>query len=194
MFKFFSRKLFEGFSIGVLLLEFVSIIIAIFLGNIASNWHYQSQQNREAQQALSQICEELSQNYENLLYYRNYYVRMLTIMDSLETIGQPDSLLTSKEFKNINPPWVRTFAFDMAKGSSKLANIEHEKAALIDLQYIHLRGIENTTTQMQSQLLNGDSIDLKSWRTAFNFYRQSTNLFYRDYELLENAQVCGTQN
>ena len=86
MFRNLARKIFGGFSVRILLLEFFSIAIAIFLGNLATDWNQKRIKRIEAREALKLMCEELDQNYQDLLPYKKYYHRMLFLLDSLEAI------------------------------------------------------------------------------------------------------------
>lgn len=190
MFRNLSRKLFGGFSFKVLFFEFVIIVMAIFLGNLAADWSEHKNKKREAQESLELMCEELAQNYHNLKYYQQYYHRMIFLMDSLEAVGQFETLFDLPEFKSINPPLIYTFAYEMAKSSSKLANIDHQKAMTIYRAYTALQGLSETIEQSQFRLLSGEIETAQNWRMTFNFYREPIELFYRNYPLLQKRGVC----
>ena len=190
MFRKLTRRLFGEFSLGILVVEFISIIIAIFLGNLATDWNQNRAQKREAREARISMCEELDQNYRNLKPYQVYYHRMLFLLDSLEAIDRFEALFEMEEFHNINPPLTFTFAYDMAKGTGKLANIDHRQAITFYTVYAHLQGLKETIELTQSQLFSGGIEEAHQWRTTFNFYRESVDLFFRDYPLLQQAAVC----
>lgn len=184
------RKLFSEFSFGMLFLEFISIILAIFLGYLATNWNENRIEKKEAREALALMCDELTQNYNNLQYYQSYYHRMLFLVDSLDAIGQFDTLFEMEEYHSINPPIVYTFAYEMAKTSSKLANINHEKAITIFMNYESLMGLQRSIEQAQSRILANQLEDVRDWKLVLNFLREPIDLFFRDYPLLHEKEVC----
>jgi len=194
MFRNLRRKLFGNFSIGVLFVEFISIVIAIFLGNMASNWNNNRIQAKEAEEALQQMCVELAQNHSNLRYYYNYYSRMLTLMDSLAAIDQIDKLTTMKEYQSLNPPIIYTFAYEMAKSSNKLADIKHEKAIYLFHTYSALEGLKETNTNSTALLLNNQIETAIDWSTSFNIYKEYLEYFYKKYEQLEEKEICSSNN
>lgn len=190
MFRNFIQKLFKEFSVSILLVEFFLIVVAIFFGNLATDWNAERVKQAETAEALQLMCDELQQNYHNLLPYREYYQRSLYLLDSLDSIGEFEQLFEHREFQGINPPIVYTFAYEMAKNSSKLANIEHEKAKVVFRNYLHLEELLRTIEQTQQQLLVSDIEGPDNWNMVLNFYRESIELFYRSYAQLQKGGIC----
>ena len=186
----FTKKLFSEFSLGIFFLEFISIILAIFLGYLATNWNENRIEEKEAREALELMCDELTQNYNTLQDYQKYYHRMLFLVDSLDALGQFDTLFKMEEYHSINPPFVYTFAYKVAESSGKLGNIDHKKATLIYRNYLSLRGLEESIEMVQVQLLTGKLEGVDDWRMAFNFFREPIDLFFRDFPLLQQEGIC----
>ncbi len=157
---------------------------------MATDWNAQRIKEDETAEALQLMCDELRQNYHNLQPYQEYYQRALYLLDSLEAIGEFEQLFEHREFQGINPPIVYTFAYEMAKNSSKLANIEHEKAKVVFRNYLHLEELLRTIEQTQQQLLVSDIEGPDSWNMVLNFYRESIELFYRSYAQLQKDDIC----
>lgn len=122
-------------------MEFVSILLAIYLGNLASDWSKESSERDAASKSLNLICKELNKNHEELQYYRKYYNRMLFLLDSVESIGEFEKFNELKEYQSINPPGIYTFAYDIAESSGRLGNVAHEKAVAIAWIYMSLKGL-----------------------------------------------------
>ncbi|MDW3647101.1 MAG: hypothetical protein R8P61_08565 [Bacteroidia bacterium] len=185
-----SRKLFKGISIGILLVEFVSILLAIYLGNLASDWSKESSERDAASKSLNLICKELNKNHEELQYYRKYYNRMLFLLDSIESIGEFEKFHELKEYQSINPPGIYTFAYDIAESSGRLGNVAHEKAVAIARIYMSLKGLNRIIEEIQVIVLKGELNSPRAWRSSLNFLKQPIDLFYRDYPMLESYKVC----
>ena len=185
-----SRKLFHGISFGILLLEFVSILLAIFLGNLASDWSKEASERDAASKSLSLICMELNKNYDELQYYRKYYNRMLFLLDSLESLDEFEKFYEMEEYQSINPPAIYTFAYDIAESSGRLGNIDHEKSVAIARIYLSLKGLNKIIEEIQVMVLKRELNDSQAWRSSLNFLKQPIDLFYRDYPMLQSYQVC----
>jgi len=185
-----GKKLFKGISVGVLLLEFLSILVAIFLGNLAADWNKESNERKEAQKSLALICKELDKNHEELEYYLKYYHRMIVLLDSVEAINEFEQFFELDEFQHINPPAIYTFAYDIGQSSGRLANIEHEQAVVIARVYLSLQGLQKIIEESQLRVLKGELEGPEAWRQTLNFFRQPIELFYRDYPMLNSYKVC----
>ncbi len=184
------HRLFKNFSLRIFLAEFILIVVAIFLGNLATDWNNKRLTEQETQEALELMCEELEQNYHNLTYYRKYYPRSLDLLDSLTKIGKFDEMFSSEGFHGINPPAVYTFAYEMAKSSSKFANIGHADAKVLYMNYVYLDDLRWTTEQAQQRLVSGEMERPDDWQVIFNFYREPIELFYKNFAVLQERCIC----
>ncbi|MEL6256156.1 MAG: hypothetical protein AAFR87_29395 [Bacteroidota bacterium] len=185
-----SRKLFNGISFGILLLEFVSILLAIYLGNLASDWSKEASERDAATKSLTLICKELNTNYDELQYYRKYYNRMIFLLDSVESIGEFEKFEYLEEYQSINPPGIYTFAYDIAESSGRLGNIDHEKAVVIARIYMSLKGLNRIIEEIQVIVLKGELNSPQAWRSSLNFLKQPIDIFYRDFPMLGSYKIC----
>lgn len=185
------RRLFSGtFSWGALLLEFVSIILAIYLGNLATDWHEKSNKQKETREALAYICEEIQSNKNRLSYTRNYYRRVVFLIDSLAQLDQFEKLFELEEFYNINPPLVETFAFEIAKADGNLSQIKFEQSASINLLYNHIHSLERFVEMAQQSIVKHELNTKDDWETIFYLLKEPVELFFRDLKNFEKWNLC----
>lgn len=190
MFRNLSRLLFGQFSWSVLMLEFLSIILAIFIGNLVTNWHEKSAKEQEAVEAVSFICEELEVNYSRMDRTQKYYDRVLFLMDSLEMISQLNQLREHPDYQGINPPLLQSYAYEMAQANGALAFIDFEQYAAVSVVYAHIESYNLILSEIQGILLRREIQEYNDWINIFYFLKQPTDLFLRDFPDLEPLGLC----
>ncbi len=152
-------------------LELLSIVIAIVLGFIVTEWRESRQEAKKAKLALHRIAQEVELNRDAISNMLPYYETMLHRIDSL---GH-DSLEISTDlqgWQGINPIALQSSAYQLAMQTGLLSNIDFEMATAISLYYVICEEYGNTSSFARQSLLLGQLETGHQYYTVLELFRQ----------------------
>lgn len=166
LFKRLRSKSPQGFG-----LELLSIVIAIVLGFIVTEWRESRQEAKKAKLALQRIAQEVELNRDAAASMLPYYEDMLNQMDSL---GR-DSLNVASDlngWEGINPIAFQSSAYQLAMQTGLLANIDFDMATAISLYYAACNDYGSTSGYARQSLLLGQLESGHQYYTVLELFRQ----------------------
>ena len=183
------RKGMKGLSFSVLFIEFISIVMAIFLGFIAANWQEGRQNRKKAKDAMQMILAESKRNQAEVADKLPYYKRVLVEMDSLYQVdGIVDfSLNQLPSWNGMNPPFLQDAAFQLALSRGTLSHFDLETAEAISQLYEIQEAFEQTVDFTTMNILAGNIDSPSGWYEALNFFQQHCQVYSWFYEKMEKV-------
>ncbi|NRB50839.1 MAG: hypothetical protein HRU41_24430 [Saprospiraceae bacterium] len=152
-------------------LELLSIVIAIVLGFIVTEWRESLQEAKKAKLALYRIAQEVELNRDAAAHMLPYYEKMLHRMDSL---GRDSFNVNSdiKGWEGINPIAFQSSAYQLAIQTGLLSNIDFEMATNISLFYVACDDYGITSSYARQSLLIGQLEQGYQYYTLLELFRQ----------------------
>ena len=101
-------------SFITIIIEVISIILAVIIGFIVNEWREDYNNKRKAESALSRITMEIGQNQLQLQSKQPYYQKMDTVFDSLVLINAEFVFDTEAipGWEGLKPPTLSTSSFE----------------------------------------------------------------------------------
>ncbi len=152
-------------------LELLSIVIAIVLGFIVTEWRESRQEAKKSKAALLRIAQEVALNSDAIENMMPYYVQMLHQMD---TLGR-DALNVASDLKGwegINPIAFQSSAYQLAMQTGLLSNIDFDMATAISLYYAACDDYGSTSGYARQSLLLGQLESGDQYYTVLELFRQ----------------------
>lgn len=152
-------------------LELLSIVIAIVLGFIVTEWRESRQETKRSKAALVRIAQEVDLNKDAIENMLPYYEHMLQQIDSL---GR-DSLNVASDLKGwegINPIAFQSSAYQLAIQTGLLSNIDFDMATAISLYYAACDDYGSTSGYARQSLLLGQLESGDQYYTVLELFRQ----------------------
>lgn len=151
------RRLMRGikkFTFSSFLLELISIMIAIVLGFIVTEWRGTQLEQKKAKDAVALISKEVAQNKEAILMALPYYLSILEQMDSIgtENMEGPSDL---PDWKGMSPMALQAASYKMALQAGLLSAIDFQDATAISLYYTAVEDLNSTNAYARQSLLMG---------------------------------------
>ncbi len=159
-------------SFVTIIVEVVSIILAVIIGFIVNEWREDRSNNVNAESALNRITTEIKQNLLQLQSKQIYYQKMDSVFESL--------VLANAEFvfdieaipgwRGLNPPTLSTSAFETATTIGIFSLIDFETADHITKIYLLQNALQQLNTNTLNSLISGNMYDYKSFAMYFTLH------------------------
>ena len=152
-------------------LELLSIVIAIVLGFVVTEWRESLQEAKKAELALYRIAQEVERNRHAAAHMLPYYEKMLHRMDSL---GRDSFNVNSdvKGWEGINPIAFQGSAYQLAIQTGLLSTIDFEMATGLSLFYAACDDYGTTSSYARQGLLLGQLAQGHQYYTLLELFRQ----------------------
>ncbi|MBX2875163.1 MAG: hypothetical protein KTR30_23770 [Saprospiraceae bacterium] len=152
-------------------LELLSIVIAIVLGFIVTEWRESRQEAKKSKAAIWRIAQEVELNRDAIDHMLPYYEKMLHQMDSLGG----DSLEVSTDlvgWEGLNPIALQSSAYQLAIQTGLLSNIDFDRATAVSLYYAACDDYSTTSAYARQSLLLGQLESGHQYYTVLELFRQ----------------------
>lgn len=150
---------------GVIAVEIMSIVIAIFLGFAVSTWDSVRRDRARGRDAVVRLTLELRANQVEIAGLAPYYLNIATAMDSvLRADGDgPFRTATIPGWYGIRPPRIRAAAFTVATSTGALEHVDFATADLIASAYEGLDDLSGTVDAGMNAFVAGSMRDLSAF-------------------------------
>ena len=132
----------EDFSWRILAVEAVVIMLSVLLGFTLNGWRQSASEQETVDAALQSIAAEVQQNRSEMIRHLPYY---RTMRDTLRYLAQQhgDSTIIQRSdilgFRGIKIPLLRSSAFETARSTGALSNMEFRLADALSSTYDYQR-------------------------------------------------------
>ncbi len=192
------RRLMRGikkFTFSSFLLELISIMIAIVLGFIVTEWRAAQLEKKKAKDAVYLISKEVDQNKATILAALSYYSSMLEQMDTLgiENIEVPGDLA---DWQGMNPIALQAASYKMALQAGLLSAIDFQDATAISQYYTAVEDLHSTNAYGRQSLLMGKLESAQENYRLQELFRQHCEVLLHYTEKVEQGvfKALPTQN
>lgn len=163
-------KRLESISPAVLLVEFVSITFAVFLGFLLTEWRTDRSNAAMADGALQAIATETLFNQRQVEGRVDYFRMINAQFDSLRAAGQPISLDRVHGWTGAAPPLLRRSAYDAAMTTGALGHADFKVANDIATMYAMQGYMETFIEATMVQLMDRESVTAESIEYIFQVF------------------------
>lgn len=192
------RRLVRGikkFTFSSFLLELISIVIAIVLGFIVTEWRADQLEKKKAKEAVVLISKEVDQNKATILAALAYYTTILEQIDSIgvEKIQAPGELA---DWRGMNPIALQATSYKMALQGGLLSAIDFEDATAISQYYTAVEDLHSTNAYGRQSLLMGKLESTQENYMLQELFRQHCKVLLHYTEKVEQGvfKALPTQN
>ncbi len=171
--------------IGGVAIEMLSIIVAVTLGFLVTEWREDLRNDRLAERGLNSIVGEIRLNQKNLAERIPYYKHINGSLDSLAKLYGAEPLnpgLLQGEWKGLNPPFLRRASYEAASVTGALSHAELSIVNQVANAYITQDLVTDTFDWTLHGILSGE---LSSWNDAdrvFSMLLEVVGIAARTYE------------
>lgn len=177
------------------ILELISIVIAIVLGFIVTEWRAAQLEKNKAKDAVYLISKEVDQNKATILAALSYYTSILEQMDTIGTqnIESPNDLA---DWQGMNPIALQAASYKMALQAGLLSAIDFQDATAISQYYRAVEDLDRTNAFGRQSLLMGKLQSTQENYTLQELFRQHCEVLLYYTEKVEQGvfNALPTQN
>jgi hypothetical protein len=157
--------------VGSIILEAISIILAVLLGFIVNQWRENHNEKKRAEAAFQRILQEIGQNRAHLEEKQNYYLKMTGLLDSLMALPKPfHTPDMSTGWRGINPPVLSESAFQTASSTGVISSFDFHLAERISKIYSIQDDLQKLTTASLNSTITGDLNNYQSLSVTLIIY------------------------
>ncbi len=159
-----------------LIIEFISIIMAVILGFVVNEYRENHNRKLEADLALKRISKEIEQNDSLLVKGEKYFSRMVFVFDSLIT-NNPNAPYDEKSipgWQGIGAPGLSSSAYKTAVSTGIFSFVDFETADIISRLYLIQDKIDQFNTEALNSTVKLEILNNQSLKILFNIYRELT--------------------
>lgn len=194
MFRRLVRRI-KKFTFSSFILELISIVIAIVLGFIVTEWRAAQLEKNKAKDAVYLISKEVDQNKATILAALSYYTSILEQMDTIGTqnIKSPSDLA---DWQGMNPIALQAASYKMALQAGLLFAIDFQDATAISQYYTAVEDLHRTNAYGRQSLLMGKLESTQENYTLQELFRQHCEVLLYYTEKVEQGvfNALPTQN
>ena len=152
-------------SAGQLLVEVLSITVAVVLGFAATEWGERQRDLAAGQEALAAVERELRANHAAVSRSAPYYRTMTAaLVDEVESNGDgPLDASRIEEWRGLSPPLVRSASFQLALNTGALEHIEFAVADMLSGTYEVQSNLTLAIDQALAAMVAGDLARFSDW-------------------------------
>lgn len=166
-------------------LELLSIVIAIVLGFIVTEWRESRQEAKKAKLALHRIAKEVERNRDAVDRILPYYEKMLNQMDGIQT-DTLNVVSDLEDWQGFNPIALQSSAYQLAMQTGLLSNVDFEMATAISLYYTACDDYMTTSSYARQSLLLGQLESGHQYYTVLELFRQHCQVLKSLTHLLQD--------
>ena len=160
----------KSFSPAVLLVEFISITFAVFLGFLLTEWRTDRSNAAMAEGALQAIASETAFNQQQVEGRVAYFRAINAQFDSLRATGQAVSLDKVTGWTGAAPPLLRRSAYDAAMATGALGHAEFKVTNDIATMYAMQGYMETFIEATMVQLMDREAVTAESIEYIFQVF------------------------
>ena len=175
-------------SPALVIVEVLSIGIAIFLGFAVTEWRQARDGQARADEALRSIAGEMEKNRAavaiRLPYYRQIGDEIHAAIRAAEAEGRdPDIPVSDLEsWRGLWPPIFRSSSYEVAQSTGALVRVPFETADALAFAY-ELQGTYQAMVNAVLQgLLSGEIGEAEDWLRAFRYFEEVGGLVAEAYD------------
>ena len=153
-----------------MLVEMLSITLAVLLGFIVNEWREEQRARREAQIALDHVIQEIECNQMQLGERSEYYRSILTQIDTLG-VGhweEPFSVGSIENWKGVFPPVIRLASYRAAMATGALPHLDFRISDQLAMAVISCETVQDVLTWSLRGVMTGD---LETWGDAHRVFQ-----------------------
>ena len=152
-----------------LILELVSLVVAVVLGFLVAEWGQDRRERRDGIHAFDRIVLELEANTEALGSVFPYYFEIGSRLDSIiRTDGdEPFGQREIPGWRGVSPPDLRRASYSVALSTGALEHVEFDVADRIALSYEGIDDFDLVFDQAVAASLGGNVVSLRDWLAVF---------------------------
>lgn len=153
-----------------LLIEMISIVVAIILGFGVTSWGDGRRDRKRAEVALERIHQELEANRQGLAHAAPYYSEISERLDSLVRADGDGGLETTPipGWRGLSPPAIRSASFSVATSTGALEHVDFEVADQIAIAYEALDDFSTSLDQALANAMAGGFTQKSDWLVALS--------------------------
>lgn len=179
-----------GGSSGRLLVEFVAIALAVFLGLWANEWWEGRENAALARRALADVRTEVERNRmvmaERAEYHESVLPRLETVAERVRRTGAFDPAGDAPLPRGLHFPILTDAAWESARVTGALEHIDFSTVSLIAAVYSLQERLREMERQVASGALSPETLEPANARNALRFTRLMLNdVIIAERELLE---------
>ena len=177
-----KRKL--NVSFNTVLVEVVSIIIAVVMGFIVNEWRENLNHKSNAKEALRRIAIEIEQNRLQANKKQKYYKSMISAIDSvIAEHGTADfNIKLIKGFKGINPPLLTSSAYKTASTIGVFNHIDFDTADNISKVYLLQDKLQEFASIPINSMISGELFNYQSFKLVYIIFNEYISGLVVSYE------------
>ena len=179
-------------SLNTLLVEVLSIIIAVILGFVVNEWRENMNNKVKAQAALSKIAIEIEQNKKQLTEKQEYYRQMVNVLDSLNSAKEKNiegKISSLPNWKGFNPPLLSSSSFKTASTLGVFSYIDFDTADQIAKVYLLQDVLQQLGTTTINSLITGQIKNSDTVKLIFVIHLELINGLLHSYDRVLNNKL-----
>ncbi|MGB0649637.1 MAG: hypothetical protein ACPGQT_01870 [Rhodothermales bacterium] len=155
---------------GFLIIEFISITFAAFLGFLLTEWRTSQAQAQQAEGALKAIATEVSFNERQFSTRTSYYKRVVAEFDSLQAAGTRVRIEDLREWRGAAPPLMRDASYKAALSTGALSHIPFETANALATAYAVQDYVQTPINSVMGNFMSPQAMDPETVQFTFNVF------------------------
>jgi len=174
----------KDFSIGNLLIQIISVVLAVVLGFIVNQWRENQATEKKVKLAMKRISTEMMLNADQVNLRLPYYTKMYSTLDSL-IIRNGDKELNNSDIKGwlgLNPPILASSAYDVASTTGLFANMKFEQAENFERIYHIQKVFEQSVNYAIESYIDGKLDKSSTWSKIFHTQYEIGNDLVKQYD------------
>ncbi len=148
----------NGIPIRILIIEMISVIVAVSLGFLVTEWREGRQNTHRSALAVDNIITEIQKNRSQLDVRIPYYKVMVATLDSIATIheDEPFDVAVVPGWRGLFTPILRRASYEVAFSTGTFSYIEFWKADSIAQVYLLQEMVMDANRWAQQSVLSGE--------------------------------------
>ena len=174
----------HGSTRAFLIIEMVSIIIAVALGFFVTEWREDIRNARRAEDALTSITAEIIMNRAQLAERVPYYELISAALDSLvvDHAAEPFSGPSIEGWHGLNPPFLYGAAYEVASATGALSYMDLRTANLVATVYLAQEMVEDTSDWTLQAVVTGQLETYADAQRVFAFMQETSRIALDTYD------------
>ncbi len=192
-----------NFSWRVLAIESLVIMLSILLGFTLNGWRQSASEQEAIDAALQSIAAEVRQNKQELEEHLPYYRTMRDTLEYLASVRGEETAIETGEipgFRGYNIPLLRASAFQAARSTGTLSDMEFELANTLSSIYYFQSFYTDLIDKLTTGLVMDNFKNVGQWQMVFalmanngdfpaDLYSEMQNTLSEEYEIEESASA-----
>ncbi|MBD3367137.1 MAG: hypothetical protein GF405_03040 [Candidatus Eisenbacteria bacterium] len=174
----------HGLTRGILALEIVSIMLAVALGFLVTEWREGLADSRRSRAALNAIKAEISMNREHLGDRVPYYAHLVSELNELAAIDG-EAQFTGGEldgWRGLNPPFLHQAAYEAASATGALSHMDFDVVSRVAEAYLAQEMVDSTFDWALQSALTGQLETRSDAQRAFYLMLEASQLAVGTYD------------